>query len=92
MAWVQAFFTALPVMKVWRLAEVAPPSGATWVSAQVTWMFSIARPSVSAATAAAMVEEPCPISAAPTNDVYTGVRKYLDKAAAGLGRPVLPMP
>ena len=92
MAWVQAFFTALPVMKVWRLAEVAPPSGATWVSAQVTWMFSIARPSVSAATAAAMVEEPCPISAAPTMTFTLVSGSTSTKAAAGMGRPVLPMP
>ena len=92
MAFVQAFFTALPVMNVWRDADVAPPSGAIMVSAQVTWMFSNSRPSVSAAIAAATLATPWPMSAAPMVTLTLVSGRTSQNAAAGFGRPVLPMP
>ena len=60
-----ASFTALPAIIVTRLEYEPRSTGASEVSPDTTWTSSGRIPSVSAATDASMLSEPCPISAVP---------------------------
>ena len=57
-----ALMTALPMMKVWRLAPVGPALGLSVVSGRITLMRSTGSPSSPAARPASMGLAPCPMS------------------------------